>query len=233
MSPAPKQPTKPAARKPAGKQQASTRRRAPLALILVGVVAIVLVGAVAFSALRNNNGSDASGSSLAQVQPVTVKGDALPKFAGDTEDDAAVGLTAPVLAGQSFDGSKVTIGGATGKPTLIMFVAHWCPHCQREVPRVVGWRADGTIPKDINLVGVSTGVSSDQNNYPPSAWLDEVKWPAAVMADNGEDAAALAYGLPSYPYFVALDANGKVVARGTGELDQQAIQDLVGKLQDA
>jgi hypothetical protein len=101
------------------------------------------------------------------------------------------------------------------------------------VPLVVGWRADGTIPKDINLVGVSTGVMSDQNNYPPSSWLEDVKWPGPVMADNGQDAGAAAYGLPSYPYFVALDANGKVVARGTGELDHQAMQSLVGTLQDA
>jgi thiol-disulfide isomerase/thioredoxin len=231
MSPPPKPPRKPAAKKPAGKQPAS-RRRAPLALILVGVVAVVLLGAVVINALRSDN-SNASSGNVAQVQPVTVKGDALPEFAGDTENDAAVGMTAPVLEGRGFDGSKVTIGGPTGKPTLIMFVAHWCPHCQREVPLVVGWRADGTIPKDVNLVGVSTGVMSDQNNYPPSAWLDRVKWPAPVMADDGQDAAAAAYGLPSYPYFVALDANGKVVARGTGELDQQAMKDLVGTLQDA
>jgi cytochrome c biogenesis protein CcmG, thiol:disulfide interchange protein DsbE len=211
---------------------APKKRRVPLALILVGVVVVVLLGAVVFNAVRKDD-NNTSSSSLAQVQPVTVKGDALPEFQGDTENDAAVGMTAPVLEGQSFDGSKVTIGGATGKPTLVMFMAHWCPHCQREVPLVVGWRADGTIPKDVNLVGVSTGVMSDQNNYPPSAWLDRVKWPGPVMADDGQDAAAAAYGLPSYPYFVALDANGKVVARGTGELDQQAMQSLVGTLQDA
>ena len=53
------------------------------------------------------------------------------------------------------------------------------------------------------------------------------------MADSGRDAAAAAFGLPSYPYFVALDADGKVVARGTGELDQAAMQDLVAQLQGA
>ena len=82
-------------------------------------------------------------------------------------------------------------------------------------------------------MGVSTGVMSDQNNYPPSAWLDEVKWPGPVIADSGRDAASAAFGLPSYPYFVALDADGKVVARGTGELDQAAMQDLVAQLQGA
>jgi cytochrome c biogenesis protein CcmG, thiol:disulfide interchange protein DsbE len=204
------------------------RRRAPLALVLVGVVAVVLLGAVAFGALRKSDGASSTG--LVQVQPVAVDGTPLPEFPGNGSADPAVGLTAPVLEGRSFDGSKVTIGGKTGKPTLLMFMAHWCPHCQREVPLVVQWRDDGTIPKDVDLVGVSTGVMSDQNNYPPSAWLDEVKWPGPVMADSGQDAASAAYGLPSYPYFVGLDADGKVVVRGTGELDQAAMQELVGLL---
>ena len=212
------------------------RRRVPLALVLVGVVAVVLLGAVAFGALRNSDGkpskSDgASTSGLVQVQPVNVTGNPLPEFPGNGSADPAVSIEAPVLKGRSFDGSKVTIGGKTAKPTLVMFMAHWCPHCQREVPLVVQWRADGTIPDDVDLVGVSTGVMSDQNNYPPSAWLDEVKWPGPVMADSGRDAAAAAFGLPSYPYFVALDADGKVIARGSGELDQAAMQDLVAQLQ--
>jgi thiol-disulfide isomerase/thioredoxin len=211
---------------PAQKQ----RRRTPLALILVGVVVVVLLGAVGLNALRDDS-AGSSPASVAQVRPVSVSGDPLPEFNGESSNDPAVGTTAPVLRGESFDGTKQTVGGATGKPTLVMFVAHWCPHCQREVPRVVQWRADGTIPEGIDLVAVSTGVMSDQNNYPPSAWLDQVKWPGRTMADSGQDVAAAAYGLSSYPFFVALDPDGKVLARGAGELDQTAIEELVGLLQ--
>ena len=95
-----------------------------------------LLGAVAFGALRNSDGktsnSDgASTSGLVQVQPVNVTGNPLPEFPGNGSADPAVGLEAPVLKGRSFDGSKVTVGGTTAKPTLVMFMAHWCPHCQQ------------------------------------------------------------------------------------------------------
>ena len=52
------------------------RRRVPLALILVGVVAVVLLGAVPFGTLRKSDG--ASTSDVVQVQPVTVSGDPSP-----------------------------------------------------------------------------------------------------------------------------------------------------------
>jgi hypothetical protein len=96
---------------------------------------------------------------------------------------------------------------------------------------LVEWRADGTIPEDIDLVAVSTGVQSDLPNYPPSAWLENEGWPDPVLVDDADGAAAGYYGLQSFPYFVALDAEGRVVTRATGELDQQAIEDVVSQLQ--
>ena len=51
------------------------------------------------------------------------------------------------------------------------------------------------------------------------------------MTDDADGTAAGYYGLPSYPYFVALDAEGRVVTRATGELDQQAIESVVSQLQ--
>ena len=143
-------------------------------------------------------------------------GDPLTEFPGNDADDPSIGATAPVVDGKSFDGTPESIGGATGRPSLVVFVAHWCPHCQDEVPRLVDWRADGTIPEDIDLVAVSTAVESDLPNYPPSAWLAAEEWPGRILTDDADGTAAGVYGLPSYPYFVALDADGRVVAPGHG-----------------
>ena len=33
-----------------------------------------------------------------------------------------------------FDGAPLTIA-PTGKPMLVVFLAHWCPHCNAEIPR--------------------------------------------------------------------------------------------------
>ena len=107
----------------------------------------------------------------------------------------------------SFDGSKVTIG-PTGKPQVVMFLAHWCPHCQAEVPRIVELAKDGAF-EGIDVAAVATGTNADAPNYPPSAWLEREQWPFPVMVDSPEFTAAQAYGLPSYPYFVFADARGQ------------------------
>jgi thiol-disulfide isomerase/thioredoxin len=196
--------------------------------ILIAVVAVLLLGALVFNLVTKD-----SKTAVEQTRPVTVQGTPLPRYEGATAggEDPGIGGTGPTLNGEDFDGNSITIGGASDKPRLVIFVAHWCPHCQREVPLIVDWRADGTIPSDIEVIGVSTGVDPAYPNYPPSEWLSEVGWTDPVMADAAEGTAAQAYGLASYPYFVALDKDGKVVARSSGELDQTAIAQLVQKLQ--
>jgi cytochrome c biogenesis protein CcmG, thiol:disulfide interchange protein DsbE len=97
-------------------------------------------------------------------------------------------------------------------------VAHWCPHCQREVPLIQKWIADGNLPKGVEVYTVSTAVSDQRPNYPPSKWLSSVGWQPKVMLDDSSQTAAQAYGLASYPYFVMTDGAGKVVTRGTGEV---------------
>ncbi len=203
-------------------------RRWPLVGLLLVVVAVVLVAAIIVTALTKKDSTSAA--DVQQTRPATITGTALAELP-DSGDDPAVGLAAPVVKGEDFAGAVQTIGGASAKPTLLMFVAHWCPHCQREVPRLVGWRADGTIPADIDLVVVSTAVTPSQDNYPPSTWLDQVGWADRIMADTDQSSAAEAYGLSAFPFFVALDQDGKVLARGTGELDQASIKELVQKLE--
>ena len=75
--------------------------------------------------------------SLSENGPITVTGDLLPAFEGDTATDAGAGLAAPILEGESFDGTAVVV--EPGSPTLLVFLAHWCPHCQAEVPDLVEW----------------------------------------------------------------------------------------------
>lgn len=207
-------------------QARQTSRRPSLALwVLVGILGLAIV-AVIVAALSSNDPVEG------QTQPVTVDGAALPQH-DDSGDDTAVGETAPTLRGSTFTGDSVTVGGPSDQPSIVVFVAHWCPHCQAEVPRLVEWRADGTIPDDIRLVAVATATDENQPNYPPQEWLEGEGWPDDVMADSEDAAAAEAYGLDAYPYFVALNADGTVAARGSGELDQQGIEDLVASLEQS
>ena len=195
----------------------------PIVLGLVIVLGIVAVVASRGSE-STDNGNDA-GAGVEQTRPVEVTGAALPEFAASA-NDAARGQSAPVATGAAFSGDRVTIG-QPGRPQLIFFLAHWCPHCQNEVPVITKWiDADGA-PEGIDLFAVSTGVNEAQPNYPPSEWLARENWPVRTLADDENGSTAGAYGLSAYPYFVALDGDGKVVARATGELGIDKIEQMI------
>jgi len=125
---------------------------------------------------------------------------------------------------QPGNGSEVTIGpDSGGKPQVIVFVAHWCPHCQAEVPRLVQLADDGVFD-GVQVSAVATATNEQADNYPPSAWLKNEKWPFPVLADDAKGTAAQAYGLSAFPYFVMVHADGTVAGRGTGELPEDQLQ---------
>jgi thiol-disulfide isomerase/thioredoxin len=165
-------------------------------------------------------GDDGSGG---ETRPVTVTGDPLPPLESP-DDDPAVGLQAPVLDGEEFDGTAITIGEPADGPTMVVFLAHWCPHCNAEIPELIALDEAGRLPGDLNVVGVSTAANPDGENYPPSEWIVEKGWPWPIMVDSAELAAMDAYGGTGFPFTVMLDENGAVVARksGSGSADEIA-----------
>jgi len=119
--------------------------------------------------------------------------------------------------GVDLDAHRLRIGD-DGKPKAIIFLAHWCPHCQREVPLIQAWLDRGGGPEDVDLYSVATAIDPARPNYPPGAWLEREGWSVPVLVDDAHDTAATAYGLTGYPFFVFVDARGDVVARAAGEL---------------
>jgi hypothetical protein len=95
------------------------------------------------------------------------------------------------------------------------------------VPFLVDHLAGSPMPDDVELVTVSTAVDEKAPNYPPQDWLETEGWTAPVLADDEDRSAANAYGLTAFPYFVAVDAGGRVVARTSGELTGEQFDALV------
>lgn len=197
-------------------------------IIGAALLVVLLAAGIALLATRSSGddvaggGASPSGGTVVpsgdrSTGPVQVSGSALPTFSQATPDPA-VGQRAPALVGESFDGEAVRIDPGDGRPKIVMFLAHWCPHCQKEVPRLTGWLEANGMPTDVDLYAVSTAVAPDRGNYPPGAWLRREAWPVPTMLDDQEQAAASAYGLSSFPYFVVIGADGRVVGRTSGEL---------------
>jgi cytochrome c biogenesis protein CcmG, thiol:disulfide interchange protein DsbE len=145
--------------------------------------------------------------------------------------DPAIGEPVPTIEGEGPDGEPVTVP-ADGRPTVVLFLAHWCPHCRAEVPEVAEWLEDGNQPEDVDLVAVSTSVDPGRPNYPPSAWLAREGWPAPVVADATE-AAANAYGLTSFPFWAVIDADGNLVGRMAGRLTSEELEDVLDTARSA
>lgn len=216
---------KPAPRKPASKR-ATNKWVFPAVLvgvILVGLIAVVVVAA---GGSGDDKNVDPQGRKVkTEIAPdLTITGTPLPRYTG-AANDPAVGLTAPTVESVDFAGQTAQFGGATGSPYAAVFLAHYCPHCQAEVPRLVNLGKNGKIA-GVDVIGVPTGTTNQAPNYPPSAWLTREDWGFDVVLDDEQGSAAQAYGLPAYPYFVFVDAQGKVVGRITGELSEDQVQEI-------
>lgn len=190
----------------AAKPQAQPRK-IPWLGIAFGAIALALVGAIVFSS------DEAIGSEFGDV---TVDG-ALPPFV-DSASDAAVGQPAPDVEGVDFDGNTVAIEN-DGTAKAVVFLAHWCPHCQAEVPRVQAWLDGGGGVEGVEVISVTTSMNSAQPNYPPSEWLDREEWTSPVIRDDSDSTVLASYGAGGFPYWVFVDADGNVTRRSAGELD--------------
>ena len=175
-------------------------------------VVLVVVGIAGAVALGTSGGSSDTttdtvvtvpgGVQPAEYQKVSSTGGLLaplPESGADTE----TGKSVAVLKGYDLQGRPVTIDPAgEGKATMVVFLAHWCPHCNREIPVLNKWRESGEVPTGLRVVGITTGSKADQANWPPSKWMTAMKWPFEVMADSeAQEAAAIWRGWVSVHCF--------------------------------
>ena len=208
--------TKPRGR---GRGRRSDRRGGNTFIWVFLAALVVLFGVLAF--VSRSTGP------AAEITDAQVAGEALAPFAPG--NDTAVGSQAPDLSGQTLDGEPITIDTDDGTPRAMVFLAHWCPHCQREVPVVTDWVADGQLPDGVELVGVATGIDRNRPNFPPQDWLEREEFLAETLVD-GSNAAARAYGLTNYPYWVLVDGEGNVVQRWSGETTPEQLTERIGAL---
>lgn len=193
-------------------------------LIGIGLV-VVLVVALAAIALTSGSGGQAGGEPGATV---TVSGTPLPALPA-SGDDPAVGATLPSLTGTRLGGGTITIA-PSGAPQVIAVVAHWCPHCQAEVPRIVDWLRANELPGGVQLVTLSTGIDPARPNFPPSAWLAREGWTAPVLTDDPASSGLAALGITSFPGFVFVNGDGTVAQRLVGELEPDQIASIAATL---
>lgn len=204
---------------------AAERASRPPLLLIGGVAAFLVLAAVIAFAL---SGTTSGGIAEPARGTTQVSGAALPAFT-DPATDAAVGQQIPTITGTDLQGEPMTIAPGDG-PMAVVFLAHWCSHCQAEVPVLVDYLESTGMPEGVELVAVSTSIDAARPNYPPSTWLEREGWTVPTMIDDASSTGLAAFGMNSFPAFVFVDADGEVVARTTGEIPAEEFDQMVNAI---
>jgi cytochrome c biogenesis protein CcmG, thiol:disulfide interchange protein DsbE len=197
------------------------RKKFPIVPVVIGVAVVALVATVVLTFDGEDMGDDPFGTP-------TVTGAPLTPFASGAAD-AAVGRPAPFVQGTDFEGNPVAIED-DGRAKMVLFLAHWCPFCQAEVPEVQRWVDAGALPDGVDLYAVTTSTDRMRANYPPSKWLADEGWSSPIIVDDEVTTVARAYGLNAFPYWVFIAADGTVWGRTSGQLGIAVLDDVAQSL---
>lgn len=188
--------------------------------ILGGVVGLAAIVALAISIA----GEQPLDESVGYGTP-SVSGTALPAYVAGSSDPSQ-GAQAPTATGADWNGNPVSIE-PDGTPKIVIFLAHWCSHCQAEVPVVQSWVDAGNLPDNVELISVATSTDPLRPNWPPQDWLEREGWTAPVIMDDASGTVAGSFGMAGTPFWVVLNGDGVVLQRVSGEIPVDGLNALV------
>lgn len=199
--------------------------------------AVILFVAVAMLVAALTAGGSDGASADGDTPEVDISALAVPEVSGeplsplnDPTSDPAVGEPAPAFTASTFAGERISVQPGQDGPMILLFLAHWCPHCQREVPVVQDWIDGGGLPEDVQLYAVATAIDESRPNYPPDVWLEREGWTPTTVVDDPSSSLAQAYGLNSFPFWVLVDADGTVSGRLAGSLPADQLDQIATSL---
>ena len=201
----------------------SQNQKASKTVIIAGVAGAVVVALLIAAVLF---GTTEAGSEYGEPQ---IRG-ALPPMPQQANiDQSATGIDATTVTGEDFDNNTVVVGN-DGRPKAIVFLAHWCPHCQAEVPSVQAW-LDATGGVDgVDMYSIATAINSGRDNHPPSDWLENEGWTVPVIRDDQDSSVLRAYGNGGFPFWVFTNSDGTVALRVAGEIPIADLEEILQNL---
>jgi cytochrome c biogenesis protein CcmG, thiol:disulfide interchange protein DsbE len=209
------------------KRAQQTNPRSTLLWVVGGVLGLALIVWLAIS-IAGETDIDPS----VAFGDVTVEGQPLPFLADPTTADPALGFSVPTVTGTDFDGNSHTVG-PDGRPKILIFLAHWCPHCQAEVPEVQAWIDQGGLPAEVDMYSFTVLTEHVRPNWPPEEWLEEEGWTPPVIMDDEEQSVVTAYGMRGTPFYVVLDGENNNLGRFSGQVGVPGLEAMVRIAQDS
>lgn len=182
-----------------------------------GVVLIAVVVIVVVALMGGDEGG--GGGQPATVGDVTVQG--APR-AGQLEP----GETIPSFTAPDLLGGTVAWSDYAGRPAVLSVWAHWCGHCQAELPIV------DRVMRDYPGVGWVTITTSIDPTYAPSPeeYLQQNELDFPVAVDDEQGTLAAAFGIEYFPTLYFANSDGTVGAAMTGEVDEATLRATIDAL---
>lgn len=130
----------------------------------------------------------------------------------------------PMLSGdQAGPGNLDLKTAGVGRPMLVNVFASWCAPCRIEHPKLLALKARG-----IAVVGIAY----KDEPVATRAFLDELGDPYSMVLVDREGRAGLDLGISGVPETFAVDAMGRITAKQSGPLlDDADIDRLVASMQ--
>ena len=200
---------------------------------IIGLVAIFFLALFLIQPSSNENylGGD-----------ISVEGESLPDLSVNFNRDCvlfenlnycqqlepAAKMNAPIISGTDLNGNSIRSN--YDSPTILLFLAHWCGHCQNEVKEIQNWVNNNGKPNGVDIFSVITSVNSSQPNYPPDKWLNSEGWSFPSFTDNEMNGVSQHFGVRGFPFWVLVDRNGQVVTRLSGSYTQEQFEIILRNL---
>ena len=128
---------------------------------------------------------------------------------------------APDFHKQSLDGTEIRLSDLRGKAVLLDFWASWCPPCREEAPALAQVYRDleGT---DLEFIGVAL----DEDIGSALGHIQEFGLQYPNVWDS-EGLLAISYGVARLPVKFFIDADGRVVERWEGPIDEVELRNAL------
>jgi thiol-disulfide isomerase/thioredoxin len=135
----------------------------------------------------------------------------------------------PDWSAPALGGGTITWSELPPSPTVLAIWAPWCPHCQAELPRLT--TAVAAHP-GVSLVTIATAVDLAAGPS-PEEYMNGAGLSFPVALDDAQGTLAVGLGVRGFPTTYFVDANGRVVASAEGELDPDAVDEVLTFLESA